>query len=321
MPTRAAFVSFTSLITFASSVPLMLTLLGITTPVWLLAYQMVFPVFVVLSLAPMAGAAALGHRSLTVATCINVVIHGALFLPAVSSTRDAPSWVRTAPKVTVAYANVLYENPSMDAAVSFLMTLDVDVLVVGEVTPQFAQLAAAAGLNDRYPHQLVTVGEKSTGGGIWSRIPLTDQVRGSLPGHASPTASLVVGTTTLRVMAVHTKAPSGSFYFDDWRGAFSQLRRVPPASTVLIGDFNATRFHPPLRRLLSSGWDDAHETVGQGLSRSWPQNRGSLIGPLGRLDHALYGSGVFPVAVRDIDIPGSDHSGFVVTFALQGTST
>jgi hypothetical protein len=56
--------------------------------------------------------------------------------------------------------------------------------------------------------------------------------------------------------------------------------------------------------------------VGQGLSRSWPNIAFPL--PLMRLDHALVNDQVGVVSVRDIDIPGSDHIGFVTELAVGG---
>jgi hypothetical protein len=36
-----------------------------------------------------------------------------------------------------------------------------------------------------------------------------------------------------------------------------------------------------------------------------------------RLDHALVGPGVVPTAIDDIQVPGSDHRGFVVDVAVN----
>ena len=86
----------------------------------------------------------------------------------------------------------------------------------------------------------------------------------------------------------------------------------------MVGDFNSTRWNPPFGELLDSGLHDAHESVGQGLSRSWP-NLGWPGVPLMRLDHALVNAEVGVVSVHDVDIPGSDHVGFVTELAVGGS--
>jgi len=45
-------------------------------------------------------------------------------------------------------------------------------------------------------------------------------------------------------------------------------------------------------------------------------DRGVLPPPFVRIDHALFGDGITPVAIDDLDVPGSDHKGFVATFAF-----
>ena len=87
-----------------------------------------------------------------------------------------------------------------------------------------------------------------------------------------------------------------------------------PGAVAVVGDFNSTRWNPPFGDLLAAGLHDAHESVGQGLSRSWP-NLGFPV-PLMRLDHALVNDKVGVVSVHDVDVPGSDHIGFVTELAV-----
>jgi endonuclease/exonuclease/phosphatase (EEP) superfamily protein YafD len=80
---------------------------------------------------------------------------------------------------------------------------------------------------------------------------------------------------------------------------------------LVVGDFNATYWHPPFRRLTGDGLTDAHVVHGRGLSVSWPTDL--VIPPFVRLDHVLTGNGLIPTEIVDFDVPGSDHRGFVVT--------
>ena len=104
-----------------------------------------------------------------------------------------------------------------------------------------------------------------------------------------------------------------------WR---DELRSIGDAAadgdgpTLLIGDFNAARWHPSFRALLRRGWRSGHEMLGRGWTVSWP-TLGYPAPPFVRLDHALVDHHLAPVDVREVSIPGSDHRAFVMSFALS----
>ena len=71
----------------------------------------------------------------------------------------------------------------------------------------------------------------------------------------------------------------------------------------MTGDFNASWWHPQMRRLMRrGGWRDAHIDTGHGLSCSWPNERWHTVfrwhPPFVRIDHALVNDGV---AALDVD--------------------
>jgi endonuclease/exonuclease/phosphatase (EEP) superfamily protein YafD len=114
------------------------------------------------------------------------------------------------------------------------------------------------------------------------------------------------------VVAMHVPTPLVAF--EAWRRDLhtaEQIGRDATGPTMVIGDFNATYWHPDFRRLLDAGFVDAHTASGQGFSTSWPTD--SLVPPFVRLDHALTIGGLVATEVDDFEIPGSDHRGFVVT--------
>jgi endonuclease/exonuclease/phosphatase (EEP) superfamily protein YafD len=80
----------------------------------------------------------------------------------------------------------------------------------------------------------------------------------------------------------------------------------------MTGDFNASWWHPEFRNVLASGWRDVHQVVGRGLSTSWPVDR-FVLPPFIRLDHALVNDGLVVERVTNLDIPGSDHGGLIVS--------
>ena len=85
----------------------------------------------------------------------------------------------------------------------------------------------------------------------------------------------------------------------------------------IVGDFNATLAHPPLRILQRRGYREVHSWLGHGLRPSWPMGAWPLP-PLMRIDHAFVRGGVAPLSVRDFALTDSDHRGFVVDFLVRG---
>jgi endonuclease/exonuclease/phosphatase family metal-dependent hydrolase len=81
---------------------------------------------------------------------------------------------------------------------------------------------------------------------------------------------------------------------------------------LLLGDFNATLDHAPLRRLIGSGYRDAADTVGAGLSPTWPAD--SL--PVVALDHVLADARIGVGAVSTHPVPDTDHRALAATLIL-----
>jgi endonuclease/exonuclease/phosphatase (EEP) superfamily protein YafD len=115
----------------------------------------------------------------------------------------------------------------------------------------------------------------------------------------------------VRIIVVHAQSPI--IAHGQWSDDLAALALVDPGRpAVITGDFNAAWWHPEFRQLLANGWRDVHQIVGRGLSASWPVNR--LVPPAFiRLDHGLVNDGLVVDRVIDLDIPGSDHRGLLVS--------
>jgi endonuclease/exonuclease/phosphatase family metal-dependent hydrolase len=83
---------------------------------------------------------------------------------------------------------------------------------------------------------------------------------------------------------------------------------------LLIGDFNATLDHAAVRRLLDTGYVDAADAVGNGLTPTW---QASLVPPVS-IDHVLVEEGIGVRAVRVHDIARSDHRAVVADLVVPG---
>lgn len=235
-----------------------------------------------------------------------------------------PDWVAVAPTFTLFAANVLYVNPEPEAMAAAVLAVDADVVVLNETTPALREQLAAAGSRDRYPWRLSTAG-RPFDETLWSRLPTTDGRIEVLGGQWVPAVTVDVGGVAVRVFAVHAKAPKRSGERQVWKRQLAAFGDEAAAMAggavpgVWAGDFNAAPWHGPFRALLDRGLRSVHDAVGQGLSRSWTPRSApwSWLGPLMRLDHVLVDDRVVPLSVVDVDVPGSDHRGVLVTLAVR----
>ena len=217
------------------------------------------------------------------------------------------------PEFTVAFGNLLSKNRDPDGAVQAMADTTADVLVLVEFTPWMRE-ALHTLCADRYPYRCEVPLPNPAGIGVWSRLPFERAEVLATVDRPTIDVDISAPSGRVRLLAVHTITPT--LDSPGWAAEILALGAVADRAeaTVLIGDFNAARWHPTFRRLLAQGWRSAHEVVGRGWSRSWPVAHYPF--PLFiRVDHALV-RGVTPVDVVDIDLPGSDHRGFVAGFRL-----
>ncbi len=171
----------------------------------------------------------------------------------------------------------------------------------------------ASALADEYDYR--TDRSEPVGGGvaIWSKDPV------GVADHQETTYVSLDLTVDgpdgpVRIVAVHPPTPITDF--DGWRNDLARIGEVGrrgETPTVVIGDFNASFWHPSFRALLDDGFTDAHIAAGKGFSTSWPTDR--PYPPFVRLDHALTTDSLVSTDVDDFDIVGSDHRGLIVTVA------
>ncbi len=114
-------------------------------------------------------------------------------------------------------------------------------------------------------------------------------------------------------MAWHPRAPREPWGLREWQADYSRLTDHLAGATpdlVVVGDFNATDAHRPLRRLAgAAGLRDAATVSGGGLQATW-----SALGPLPplmRLDRVMVGDGIGVDGTELMSPVGSDHLGVV----------
>jgi endonuclease/exonuclease/phosphatase family metal-dependent hydrolase len=205
-------------------------------------------------------------------------------------------------------ANVHDANPDVGPIAEEILAAAPDLVALQELDPDGAAGLRRSGIPARFPYRVTEIRHGASGIALWSRLPLAEPQVLDVGGMPLIRVTIVLGARRLRLYTVHMIAPVGEGRVR-WK---AQLRRVDDElrgerrPLVVAGDFNATRYHPSFRRLLSDGLADAHERRGRGWAATWPRDRWPLP-PLMRLDHVLVSREVGVRSVREGVGRGSDH--------------
>lgn len=217
-------------------------------------------------------------------------------------------------RLTVMTSNMLFGGADPAAIVRLVRERDVAVLAVQEFTTEGREALAAAGLGELLPHSSLADKPRADGSGLYSRYPLTDAGAARNGGgfmQAYGTVQ-VPGAGPVIVESAHPLAPWGRSVIGQWRQDLLAEPRADPTGPprVLLGDFNATLDHAPLRELVSRGYRDAADTTGKGLIGTWGPYDGGKIPPV-TIDHVLVDE---RIGVREVSvhrIPRSDHRAII----------
>lgn len=272
--------------------------------------------FVLLSAVPI-GAVALLYRKypMAIVSVVPLVVFAVLAAPLVLAS-SPPAVDDTAPRFTLSFANLLAKNATPEQAAADVAATDADVLVLGEFTPEFAT-AFEALVGADYPYRAEHPLPTPAGIAVWSKFPI--RTGGVIDLEGRPTIDLVLDVEgrAARVIGVHPSPPTHDApYWVQQLRDIGDLAADGDVPTIIVGDFNGSRWHPSFRELLDRGWTDVHEALGEGWSVSWPTDEGVLPPTFVRLDHALFGTGIAPVELRDYAVTGSDHEAFMVEFGF-----
>lgn len=229
-----------------------------------------------------------------------------------------PAVAADAPTMHVVFANAYYQNPEAEDAATDLMARDGDLLALVEFTPRQERALESAGALDDYPYRVGEPDWDRDGIVLYSRYPFVQAEVTIIGTVLGIDAVIDVDGIDVRVLVVHPPTAVHQGDVADWQQDLRTLHgilRDTTLPTLVIGDFNTSRWHPAFRDMLDgTGFHDAHEWLGEGFSTSWPNNK-MLVPRFVRIDHALV-NGVVPTDVNDFDTPGSDHRGFEVTVAI-----
>jgi len=206
-----------------------------------------------------------------------------------------------ATRLRVATINAHLGGVDARALVDLVRDQRVDVLAVEELPPEAIPPLDAAGLRELFPYRELRPKDDSS---LYSRLPFTTS--GPLAAATTwpqTTGTINVAGRAVEFVAVHTYFPTGDAGL--WANDLTALKTTAGENSVVLGDFNATLDHAPMRELLSAGLVDSHAELGNGWAPTWPAD--SVLPPVVQLDHVLHGRGLAAVATSEHTLPGSDH--------------
>lgn len=212
-----------------------------------------------------------------------------------------------APTLTIASANVRAGNPDPAPLAAWLHAQPVDVVVVVELTPDYAAGLQDA-LADVYPYHALSPMDSPFGIGVFATHPLLQPERRP-DTDGIPELAVTVDTAQgpVRVVAVHPMPPLGPHWADARDRTLHDLAAVATTRpTVVAGDLNATP------------WSTALTRIAPGLRRAcnlaptWPSGYFGIP-----IDHVLAGAGWRRLdCTRGPEI-GSDHRPIRATLRLE----
>jgi len=246
---------------------------------------------------------------------VAALVLAACVLPRAIPDRDrGPS---TGFDLTVMTINMYIGQADPGAIVRLVRKDDVSILAVQEFTTPAKDGLAAAGLDQLLPYNALAddPAHGTTGSGLYSRFPMTwrgdDQGAG---GNLQAFATIQPPHgRALDVQSAHPLAPFDSSALPFWRADLAAEPVPDPAGPprILLGDFNSTLDHEPVRALIRRGYRDAADAVGAGLLPTW----GTHVPPI-TLDHVLVDK---RIGVREVSvhrIAKSDHRAVIATLTV-----
>ena len=232
---------------------------------------------------------------------------------------DGDRGPQTGVALRVMTANMLFGNADAATIVKLVRDNDIAVLALQEFSPAATTRLAEAGLGTLLPYSSLGAEYGASGSALYSRYPITGpgvQRNGGGFNQAYGTIQ-PPGAAALDVESAHPLAPYAVDVLDGWRSDLEAEPHADPKGRprILLGDFNATLDHKPLRNLIASGYRDAADAAGKGLIGTWGPYDGDPLPPV-TIDHILADTrlGIGKVTVHDV--PDSDHRAVIAHLTL-----
>lgn len=240
-----------------------------------------------------------------VTAAVGLVLHVTWLAPLFAGGGEHPA--PGAEPVTAMTANLRFGGADAAAVVATAEDQGVDLLVVQEVTEQALAGLEAAGVGDAFGYRAGRALAGASGTMAFSRAPI-----GEVTPIATEMDSFSFRTSGLDVVAVHPAYPLDARWAPELALLRDSVEEARP--DLVLGDFNASLDHEPLRDILATGLRDAAEQAGAGWQPTWPADggfRGLPLPPAVAIDHVLVGSGLAALRTSTVEIGGTDHLALV----------
>ena len=159
------------------------------------------------------------------------------------------------PSQSLIWLNVHSDNEAKQEVIDYLLDKNADLILLSEVNDQWIQSMEV--LNKRWPYQILHPREDNFGMAVFSRFEFDSHARLKLEAFEVPAVEMILrfrDGKTLAVFAVHPVPPIGKNHTqsrDNYLANLSRHLHGQEKPCIVIGDFNATPWHPPVRRLLN----------------------------------------------------------------------
>jgi endonuclease/exonuclease/phosphatase family metal-dependent hydrolase len=269
------------------------------------------------SVVPLLAALATRRWLAAAVAAMTLALFAVLVLPrAVADDDRGPAGGVTLHVMT---SNLLFGTADAATIVKLVRDNDIAVLATQEFSAAAQTRLAEAGLGALLPYSSLGAENGASGSGLYSRFPITDPgVRRTGGGFNQAYGTIQPpGAAPIKVESAHPVAPSEIGVLDSWLSDLESEPRAEPKGMprILLGDFNSTLDHEPLRTLIASGYRDAADTAGRGLVGTWGPYDGDPLPPV-TIDHVLVDErlGVGKVSVHNV--PKSDHRAVIATLRV-----
>jgi endonuclease/exonuclease/phosphatase (EEP) superfamily protein YafD len=238
-----------------------------------------------------------------------LVVHAWWFAPLV--TGEVPAAAPDAETTVVMTANMLRGRADGADLMEQAREHDVGLLVVNEITGSSLATMEAADLDTPLPFREGRLGAED---GVGGTMVFSDQPTELVDVLDTRLGAVVVETGGLRLIAVHPMAP---VWPEDWRDDHDEVLAAVEEHDpdLVIGDFNATLDHGPMRALEDAGYRDSVELTNGGYQPTWPVT--GRFGAYAQIDHVLVNDDWTVTEMETAELDGSDHKPVIATVARR----
>ena len=247
-------------------------------------------------------------RTLLVASVVSALIVGSLVVPHFLS-----SDFQGKADFTVGQFNVYHNNPSPNEAIDAIKASGADVFSIQELNSDWKEMVDAV-FSESHPFKAEEHWDNCCYGlGFYSRFPIISIERMYFESLPYFDVKLVIDKDTVRVVCFHTQAPAFPNKTPERDALMTLVAKAidSSATAIVFGDMNIVLWDRKFKQFLEIG---QLKSVRSGLQRTYPMDLGI---PLIPIDHITYKGQLHPSSCRSVELPGSDHIGMIVGFALK----